>query len=1168
MKDDDSTPLYVPLKQRRQQQQQIVAQLSSSSRITPAAAAASATSSTPVLLPSAASSSPSAGTSAAAGKQQEQSLVDIALSLKRQRGHEDTEEEKAAADERLLLSHLSTDRAPLLGVRQNALGLHFTDTMRTQWRPLKRYREMTEEERGRRRAKHAILVDGADCVAPVSSFRHMRFPPPILQALAAKGIASPTPIQIQGLPVILSGRDMIGIATTGSGKTLVFSLPMIMLALQAEMALPLARGEGPIGIVVCPSRELARQTYEVVIHFTAQLAASNYPQLHTLFAIGGVGMQEQTAALRNQPVHMVVATPGRLLDLLNKKRFSLASCRYLALDEADRLVDLGFEEDMRTLFDFFSHQRQTVLFSATMPKKIQEFAMSALTRPVIVNVGRAGAANLDVIQEVEYVKAGSKLVYLLECLQKTAPPTLVFASNQADVDDIHEYLLLKGVDAAAIHGGLAQEERLAAVDGFKRGLKDVLVATDVASKGLDFPAIQHVVNFDMPREIEDYVHRIGRTGRCGRTGVATTFINRDCNDSILLDLKHLLREARQKIPPVLMTLDDAVDSRQEVLGIEGCAYCFPESDTRVLTDAGLQFLDEIEARLAAGEDVQYACFDIEAGALVYGPGRLIIPPAPRRLLVFSSASEADRWTAESGPYGDGAAIPAVAADAAVAGEMEEAHEEKEGKEGKEEEEQEEVDVDAVHDEQAVAVQRRGQSHHVSLRVTPGHRMYVQLGQRELNSSAFCEHRRHLRDSDGSLGALVADSYTYVPAALLVGPPCDCPAPADPALLEQHCVHRRQGVRLLACAESGLIPAALSMRRTVQRRLKLSDVQFLVFLELLGFWLGNGSLQYIGTGQVSSVHFASAKKVDTQWLLETLAQVVDASYVSLGARDERKQQSVYVSSPAWRELFNEEFGDHYAACASSQSPPPPSLPSQPHPSHPASHPSPASPPPSRCSFRFPPWALKELGKEELRLVIRGLWRADGQWKSQQKLIFTSGAEFRDQLMQALLHCGYSPYADLMYPAGSIRGYRLHGQRDGNRLHSVRSVQQLSEEQQRRYVPIRATKDAWFVAWSEARGAGEQAACWPSLLRREGIVEQPYDARRDGRVWCVTVEHEDHLIVAQRAHRHGGLVTKQSRPCIVGNCGGLGHRVLDCPKLQAVNKSKNREAYGYDTIQQDM
>jgi hypothetical protein len=170
---------------------------------------------------------------------------------------------------------------------------------------------------------------------------------------------------------------------------------------------------------------------------------------------------------------------------------------------------MGFDEDIKTAFSFFSRQRQTVIFSATMPKKIQDFARATLVQPVTVNVGRAGAANLDVIQEVEYVKQEARVTYLLQVLQKTPPPVLVFAGATRDVDEVHEYLLLKGIAAVSIHGAKSQEERNESIDAFKAGKADILVATDVAAKGLDFPAIQHVINFDMPKEIENYVHRIG-----------------------------------------------------------------------------------------------------------------------------------------------------------------------------------------------------------------------------------------------------------------------------------------------------------------------------------------------------------------------------------------------------------------------------------------------------------------------------------------------------------------------------------------------------------------------------------------------------------------------------------------------------------------------------------
>ncbi|CAI8604213.1 unnamed protein product [Vicia faba] len=482
--------------------------------------------------------------------------------------------EQIVQQEKEMIDNLS-DKKTLMSVRELAKGITYTEPLPTGWKPPLHIRRMSKKDCEFIQKQWHIIVNGEDIPPPIKNFKDMRFPDPILKMLKTKGIVQPTPIQVQGLPVILSGRDMIGIAFTGSGKTLVFVLPMIMMAMQEEIMMPLVPGEGPFGLIICPSRELARQTYEVIQQFLLPLKEAGYPELRPLLCIGGIDMRSQLEIVK-KGVHLVVATPGRLKDMLAKKKMNLDNCRYLTLDEADRLVDLGFEDDIREVFDHFKAQRQTLLFSATMPTKIQNFARSALVKPIIVNVGRAGAANLDVIQEVEYVKQEAKIVYLLECLQKTPPPVLIFCENKADVDDIHEYLLLKGVEAVAIHGGKDQEEREYAISSFKAGKKDVLVATDVASKGLDFPDIQHVINYDMPAEIENYVHRIGRTGRCGKTGIATTFINKNQSETTLLDLKHLLQEAKQRIPPVLGELNDPMEDTEEITGIsgvKGCAYC-------------------------------------------------------------------------------------------------------------------------------------------------------------------------------------------------------------------------------------------------------------------------------------------------------------------------------------------------------------------------------------------------------------------------------------------------------------------------------------------------------------------------------------------------------------------------------------------------------------------
>ncbi|KPP64433.1 putative ATP-dependent RNA helicase DDX41, partial [Scleropages formosus] len=509
------------------------------------------------------------------------SLLDQHQHLKEKaEARKESAKEKQLKEEEKILESVAEGRA-LMSVKEMAKGITYDDPIKTSWRPPRYILNMPLARHDRVRKKYHILVEGDGIPLPIKSFREMKFPQAILKGLKKKGIVHPTPIQIQGIPTVLSGRDMIGIAFTGSGKTLVFTLPLVMFSLEQEKRLPFLKREGPYGLIICPSRELARQTHSIIEYYCKLLEEEGAPQLRCALCIGGMSVKEQMEVVKHG-VHMMVATPGRLMDLLQKKMVSLDICRYLALDEADRMIDMGFEEDIRTIFSYFKAsfclffyrgQRQTLLFSATMPKKIQNFAKSALVKPVTINVGRAGAASLDVIQEVEYVKEEAKMVYLLECLQKTPPPVLIFAEKKADVDAIHEYLLLKGVEAVAIHGGKDQEERTKAIEAFKEGKKDVLVATDVASKGLDFPSIQHVVNYDMPEEIENYVHRIGRTGRSGKTGIATTFINKGCDESVLMDLKALLIEAKQKVPPVLQVLQTGDETMLDIGGERGCTFC-------------------------------------------------------------------------------------------------------------------------------------------------------------------------------------------------------------------------------------------------------------------------------------------------------------------------------------------------------------------------------------------------------------------------------------------------------------------------------------------------------------------------------------------------------------------------------------------------------------------
>lgn len=479
--------------------------------------------------------------------------------------------EKQLKEEAKILESVA-EKTALMAAGEIAKGISYADPIKTAWKAPNTVSERPTAEQEKIRTDNRILVEGDDLPAPCTSFREMRFPKCILNAMKKRGIKKPSPIQMQGIPAVLAGRDIIGIAFTGSGKTLVFVLPIVMFAMEQEMCMPFIKQEGPYGLVICPSRELAKQSSEIIEYYCKAMAHNGLPQLRTCLCIGGVSVKEQLERIRHG-VHIMIATPGRLMDMLNKKMFNLQVCRYLVLDEADRMIDMGFEEDVRTIFSYFKGQRQTLLFSATMPKKIQNFARSALVKPVTVNVGRAGAANTNVSQEVEYVKQEAKIVNLLPTLQKTAPPVLIFAEKKQDVDAIHEYLLLKGVEAVAIHGGKDQEERSRAIEQFRQGQKDVLVATDIASKGLDFPEIQHVINYDMPDDVEDYVHRIGRTGRSGKTGKATTFVNKSCEETCLLDLKHILMEANQHIPEFLMAIQSEQDKYLELGDDRGCSYC-------------------------------------------------------------------------------------------------------------------------------------------------------------------------------------------------------------------------------------------------------------------------------------------------------------------------------------------------------------------------------------------------------------------------------------------------------------------------------------------------------------------------------------------------------------------------------------------------------------------
>jgi ATP-dependent RNA helicase RhlE len=342
-----------------------------------------------------------------------------------------------------------------------------------------------------------------------------------VRAVAEQGYTSPTPIQAQAIPVVLSGRDLLGAAQTGTGKTAGFALP-ILHRLSGKANASTSPARHPVRVlIVTPTRELAAQVEQDIRTYGKHL------QLKTSLVYGGVGMQPQIDALR-RGVDILVATPGRLLDHVQQKTVDLRQVEILVLDEADRMLDMGFIHDIRRILALLPAQRQNLLFSATFPDEIRKLAGSFMKDPVTVEVARRNTPAELVAQVAHPVDAGRKRE-LLAHLVKTNDwrQVLVFVKTKHGANRLAQQLSREGVQADAIHGNKSQNARTRALADFKAGEMRVLVATDIAARGLDIEALPHVVNYDLPHVAEDYVHRIGRTGRAGAEGEAVSLVSHE-----------------------------------------------------------------------------------------------------------------------------------------------------------------------------------------------------------------------------------------------------------------------------------------------------------------------------------------------------------------------------------------------------------------------------------------------------------------------------------------------------------------------------------------------------------------------------------------------------------------------------------------------------------------
>ncbi|MEM7057477.1 MAG: DEAD/DEAH box helicase [Pseudomonadota bacterium] len=346
------------------------------------------------------------------------------------------------------------------------------------------------------------------------NFETLGFQPKLLKRLAKQGILKPTPIQEKAIPHVIAGRDVMGLAQTGTGKTVAFGLPLIqaLLKVGTKPAPKTVRG-----LILAPTRELANQIWENLRSYTGGT------HLKVALIVGGASIGGQIHRLQTG-TDLMVATPGRLIDLLDRRAVRLDCAEYLVLDEADQMLDMGFIHALRKIAPLLPAERQTLLFSATMPKQMAELAAAYLTDPVRIEAAPPGKPADKVDQALHFVEQPKKTALLVDYLGKHPDElSLVFARTKHGAERLMKALVAKGFAAASIHGNKTQGQRDRAIKGFKQGQYKVLVATDVAARGLDIPGVRFVYNFDLPNVPDNYVHRIGRTARAGQSGSAIAF---------------------------------------------------------------------------------------------------------------------------------------------------------------------------------------------------------------------------------------------------------------------------------------------------------------------------------------------------------------------------------------------------------------------------------------------------------------------------------------------------------------------------------------------------------------------------------------------------------------------------------------------------------------------
>ncbi|OBT45303.1 hypothetical protein VE00_03658 [Pseudogymnoascus sp. WSF 3629] len=402
-----------------------------------------------------------------------------------------------------------------------------------------------------------VEASGHDVPEPVLKFTNPPLDDHLLRNIDLAHYKVPTPVQKYSIPIVMGGRDLMACAQTGSGKTGGFLFPILSQAfINGPSPAPAGAGGNfgrqrkayPTSLILAPTRELVSQIYEESRKFAYR------SWVRPCVVYGGADIGSQLRQIE-RGCDLLVATPGRLVDLIERGRISLCNIKYLVLDEADRMLDMGFEPQIRRIVEGEDmpgvQGRQTLMFSATFPRDIQMLARDFLKDYVFLSVGRVGSTSENITQKVEYVEDMDKRSVLLDILHTHgAGLTLIFVETKRMADSLSDFLINQNFPATSIHGDRTQRERERALEMFRNGRCPILVATAVAARGLDIPNVTHVVNYDLPTDIDDYVHRIGRTGRAGNTGISTAFFNRG-NRGVVRDLLELLKEANQEVPAFL-----------------------------------------------------------------------------------------------------------------------------------------------------------------------------------------------------------------------------------------------------------------------------------------------------------------------------------------------------------------------------------------------------------------------------------------------------------------------------------------------------------------------------------------------------------------------------------------------------------------------------------------